>query len=357
MIHRSMLDRLESIEKRYIELENLMAASGTEDWQSLGQERASIEDVVAKYREYKEAAKELEETEELLRDRQDPEMHEMAQQEAEILKHRLEILQHELRLALIPEDPAAGKSAIVEIRAGTGGEEAALFAGDLYRMYVRYSQLRGWKTEMIDASPSERGGFKEIIFEVTGKNVFGRLKYERGVHRVQRVPVTEAGGRVHTSTATVAVLPETQEVEIEVRSEELKVDIFHSGGPGGQNVNKVATAVRMTHIPTGMVVVCQDDRSQLRNRTKALAVLRARLYDVEQRKQQDEITRERRSQVGGGERAEKIRTYNYPQNRVTDHRVGMTLHNLQAVLEGDLDDLLDSLASQEKARQLEEVAS
>jgi peptide chain release factor 1 len=350
----SMLDKLESVERRYHELNELMA-SGTEQWQNLTQEQASIEPLVEKFREYKETAKELDETEEILKDSLEPEMVALVRQEIERLKERRDGLVQELKISLLPQDPSSSKNAIVEIRAGTGGEEAALFAADLFRMYTRYAQAKGWKTEIIDTSQSDRGGFREIIFEVGGKKVFGRLKHERGVHRVQRVPVTEAGGRIHTSTATVAVLSEAEEVEVDIKQDDLRVDIFHSGGPGGQNVNKVATAVRITHIPTGIVVVCQDDRSQLRNRNKAMAVLRARLFDSEQRKQQEEITRERRSQVGGAERAEKIRTYNFPQNRVTDHRIGVTLHNLPAILEGDLDELIDALATHERAKQLEEA--
>lgn len=351
---KSFFERFESLEKRYEELNELMAA-GTENWQTLGQERASLEQMVTKYRQYKEVTKELEETEHMLDEDLEPEIEELARHELDQLRRRQELLTQDLRLSLLPEDKSSSKDAIVEIRAGTGGEEAALFAADLFRMYTRYAQIKGWKTEVIDTSLSDRGGFKEIVFEVTGKSAFGRLKHERGVHRVQRVPVTEAGGRIHTSTATVAVLPEAEEVEIHVKQDDLKTDIFHSGGPGGQNVNKVATAVRITHIPTGIVVVCQEDRSQLRNRNKAMAVLRARLWDIEERKQQEQITKERRSQVGGAERAEKIRTYNYPQNRVTDHRIGMTVHNLQGFMEGDLDEMIDALASHERARQLEEA--
>jgi len=353
-MQKSMLEKFETVERRYEELNRLMA-SGDGEWQSLTQEQASIKLLVSKFKEYKEIVKELRDTEQLLEDDLEPEMAALAKQELEVLKKRSDELLHDLRVSLLPEDKSSSKNAIVEIRSGTGGEEAALFAADLFRMYTRYAQSKGWKTEMIDSSQSDRGGFKEIIFEVSGKNAYGRLKHERGVHRVQRVPLTEAGGRIHTSTATVAVLPEAEEVEVNVKPDDIRVDIFHSGGPGGQNVNKVATAVRLTHIPTGMMVVCQDDRSQLRNRTKAMAVLRARLFDMEERKQQDEITSERRSQVGGAERAEKIRTYNFPQNRITDHRIGMTLHNLPAVLEGGLDELIDALATDERARQLEEA--
>jgi len=346
------------MDKRYEELNSLMASGAVEQdqWQSYSQEQASLQGLVSRFREYKRTLRELEGAQQLLDDGSDPEMADLVKHEVETLKTQRDDLLNDIKLAFLSKDPADKKDAIVEIRAGTGGEEAALFAADLYRMYVRYAQAKGWEVEVIDSSQSERGGFKEIIFEVGGKNTFGRLKYERGVHRVQRVPTTEASGRIHTSTATVAVLPEAEEVEVDIKSDDLRTDIFHSGGPGGQNVNKVATAVRITHIPTGIVVVCQDDRSQLRNRTKAMAVLRARLLDKEQRKQREEIGRERRSQVGGAERAEKIRTYNFPQNRVTDHRIGLTLHNLSAILQGELDDLVDALASDEGARKLEEAA-
>jgi len=354
MMQQSMLERLETVERRYEELNELMA-SGNGDWQRVSQEQASIEPLVSKFREYKGTMKELEETEQMLKSELDPDMAGLAREELENLKRRSDELLYDLRVSLLPEDRSSSKSAIVEIRAGTGGEEAALFAADLFRMYVRYAQVRGWKTEMISSSLSDRGGFKEVVFEVAGSNAYGRLKHESGVHRVQRVPVTEAGGRIHTSTATVAVLPEAEEVEVEIRPDDIRMDIFHSGGPGGQNVNKVATAVRLTHHPTGIVVVCQDDRSQLRNRNKAMAVLRARLFDMEERKRQEEITQERRSQVGGAERAEKIRTYNFPQNRVTDHRVGKTVHNLAGVLEGDLDEFIEALAAEDRAKQLEEA--
>jgi len=349
-----ILAKLEAVDRRFEELNELMA-SGTGEWQTLAQEQAGISPIAFKFREYKRTAKQLEETQQLLKDSLDPEMLALVSQEIEDLRKQHDGLIRDLKLSLLPQDRSSEKNAIVEIRAGTGGEEAALFAADLYRMYTRYAQAKSWKTELIDTSQSDRGGFKEIIFEVSGKNAFGRLKHERGVHRVQRVPVTEAGGRVHTSTATVAVLPEAEEVEVDIKPDDLRIDIFHSGGPGGQNVNKVATAVRIVHVPTGMMVVCQENRSQLQNRVKAMALLRSRLFDIEQRKQQDEITKERRAQVGTAERAEKIRTYNFPQNRITDHRIGLTLHNLPGLMEGDLDELVDALAADERAKQMEEA--
>jgi peptide chain release factor 1 len=352
----TFLDKLEAVDRRYEELNQLMA-SGTGQWQALSKEQAGISSVVDKYRQYKSVVKQLGEAEQLLKDNPEPEMKELALQEVEALKKRRDGLVEDLRVSLLPRDTTSEKDAIMEIRAGTGGEEAALFAGDLYRMYQRYAQNNGWKMEIVDSSQSERGGFKEIIFEVKGKNVYGRLKHERGVHRVQRVPVTEASGRIHTSTATVIVMPEVEEVDFDLKPEDLKVEFYHASSAGGQNVNKVATAVRIYHIPTGIVASCQDERFQLRNRQKAMAVLRARVLDHEERKKQEELSKERRSQVGSAERAEKIRTYNYPQNRITDHRVGLTLHKLALVLEGDLDELIDAVAADERARQLEEAVA
>ncbi len=356
-----MIDQLERIEKRFQEIEQKMSApeiaSDLKQLQTLAQERASIEGLVTKYRKYRATARELEDTRKMLDDGLDEEMAALARQEADTLEAKLDHLLTELKLALLPKDPNDRKDIIVEIRAGTGGEEAGLFAADLYRMYSRYAQSKGWAIDIISASESGKGGFREIIFEIKGKGAFSRLKYERGVHRVQRVPVTEASGRIHTSTATVAVLPRADEVDISVNPDDLKIDIFHSGGAGGQNVNKVATAVRMTHLPTGMVVVCQDERSQLQNRVKAMSVLRARLLDMEQRKQEEKITSDRRSQVGGAERAEKIRTYNFPQDRISDHRIGQSFHNLPRILQGELDELIDALASSEQTKQMEEQAA
>jgi peptide chain release factor 1 len=351
-----MFEQLDKIEKRHREINEKMAspevATDLAMLQELAQERAAIEGTVRLYRKYQKAAKELQDVRSMpVSD--DDEMSSLVRQEMEALEAKLGDLTEELKLALLPRDPNDEKDIIMEIRAGTGGNEAAFFAADLFRMYSRYAQVRGWKADVISLSESGVGGFKEIIFEVRGKGAYSRLKYERGVHRVQRVPVTEASGRIHTSTATVAVLPKAEEVDIEVNPDDIKVDVFHSGGAGGQNVNKVATAIRMTHLPTGIVVVCQDERSQLQNKVKALSVLRTRLLDIERHRQEDQITSDRRSQVGTGERAEKIRTYNYPQDRITDHRINHSLHNLPRFMDGGLDELIDTLTTAEQTRLLE----
>jgi peptide chain release factor 1 len=352
-----MMEQLERIERRFQELDEKMArpevATDLAQLQALAQERAAIEGLVRTYRKYRETEKSLQDTRAMLNDPLDEELAALARQEVQTLETRLVKLSGELRAGLLPKDPNDEKDIIMEIRAGTGGEEAAIFAADLYRMYSRYAQSRGWKLDILSLSESGKAGFKEVIFEIKGRGAFSRLKYERGVHRVQRVPVTEASGRIHTSTATVAVLPKAEEVDIDINPEDIKVDVFHSGGAGGQNVNKVATAIRMTHLPTGIVVVCQDERSQLQNKVKALSVLRTRLLDIERRKQEEQITSDRRSQVGTGERAEKIRTYNYPQDRVSDHRINMTLHNLPRFMDGGLDELVDALAAEEQTRLLE----
>src|SRR3990170_48401 len=351
-----MINRLEQIDKQFQGLEEEISkpeiATDPKQLQKLAKERANLEDVVNKYREYKAAAKSLEETKTMQSETLDEEMKAMVKQEIESLEAKLEKLLEELKLALLPKDVADERDIIMEIRGGVGGDEAALFAADLFRMYSRYAQNKGWGVDIINTSEAGSGGFKEIVFEVKGKGAFSPLKYERGVHRVQRVPVTEASGRIHTSTATVAVLPEADEVEVAIKPDDLRIDIFHSGGAGGQNVNKVATAVRITHLPTNMVVICQDERSQLRNKNKAMAVIRARLLDIERTRQEDEMVKQRRSQVGSGDRSEKIRTYNFPQDRLTDHRIGMSLHNLPKVMAGEFDQLIDALASEDQAKQL-----
>ena len=352
-----MLERLAKIEQQYIEIEGEMASEeaiyNPDKMQELAKERSRLEEIVSLYRQYNKSVKTLEDTRVMLNDKLDEEMLSMVKQEIESLESDVEKQLQDLKLALLPRDPNDEKDIIMEIRSGTGGEEAGLFAADLFRMYTRYAQLKGWATDIIDINEIGTGGVREVIFEIRGKGAFSRLKYERGVHRVQRVPTTEASGRIHTSTATVAVLPVADEVEIDINQSDLRIDVFHSGGAGGQNVNKVATAIRITHIPTGIVVICQDERSQLKNKTKAMSVLRARLLDMEQRKQEGDIVEERRSQVGTAERVEKIRTYNFPQDRITDHRGGITLRNLPNVMEGNLDDLLDSLAADEQAKLLE----
>ena len=352
-----MLERLDSIERRYTELNELMSepevASDFDRLQDLAREQASIEELVTKYREYKATLKSLEETQAMVAQGLDEEMAELAKDELERLEEQRDRLLQEIKVALIPRDPADDKDVIVEIRAGAGGEEAGLFAADLFRMYARYASGKGWLPEIINSNETGIGGFKEIIFEVKGKGAYSRLKYESGVHRVQRVPLTESSGRIHTSTATVAVLPEAEEVELAIDPNDLRLDTFRASGAGGQHVNKVSSAVRITHLPTGMVVTCQDERSQMKNRVKAMAVLRARLLDMERQRQFQEVTDARRSQVGTGERSEKIRTYNFPQRRVTDHRIGLTLHNLESVLEGNLDEIIDAVATADQAKQLE----
>jgi peptide chain release factor 1 len=352
-----MLDKLANTEKRYEELEALMAtaevAADPEQLRKLGRERASLEDVVARYRQYRDTERALAETRAML-DGADEEMKALVKEEVATLEAELEKRGQELRVSLIPRDPNDDKHVIVEIRAGTGGDEAGLFAADLFRMYSRYAITKNWNVEIIDANGNAAGGFREVVFEVRGKGAFSRFKYERGVHRVQRVPQTESAGRIHTSTATVVVLPEAEEVDVDVRPEDLRIDIFHAGSAGGQNVNKVSTAVRITHLPTGIVAVCQDERSQLRNRQKAMAVLLARLADQQSRAQEEAVSSDRRSQVGNAERSEKVRTYNYPQDRLTDHRIGLSVHNLPKIMAGEMDELIDALATSERGEGLKE---
>jgi peptide chain release factor 1 len=351
-----MEDKLQGIEQRFEEINQELTQVG-EDYQraaELGRERAELEPIVETFREYRSMRDELEQAR-LLLDADDPALQEMAQEEVTKLEAALEAHEEQLKRMLLPSDPRDRRNVIMEIRAGTGGDEATIFAADLYRMYTRYAEQQGWKTEVLSQNDTGVGGFREITFRIEGKGAFSRLKYESGVHRVQRVPQTESQGRIHTSTATVAVLAEADEVEIKIPDKDIKMDVFRSGGAGGQSVQKNSTAVRLTHIPTGMVVQCQDERSQLQNRMRALSILRARLYEIAVREQQEKEDASRRAQVGTGERSEKIRTYNFPQSRVTDHRVGVTSYNLPVVLDGDLDEFIDELATQEEAERLQAI--
>ena len=342
-----MWERLDDIERRYEELSALMArpeiASDFVRYQALAKEQSAIAGIVELYREYKSAGRELEQARVLVEESDDRDMRELGQEEVARLAPQVERLTQQLKLAVMPKDPRDERNVILEVRGAEGGEEAALFAADLFRMYTRYAERRGWNTEIISSTLSDIGGFKEVVLEVRGNGAYSRLKYEGGGHRVQRVPETEAKGRIHTSLATVAVLPVAEEVEFNIDPKDVREDVYHSGGAGGQNVNKVATAIRLTHFPSGIVVTCQDERSQLQNRVKAWNFLRAKLLDLEERRQMQEVTDTRRSQVGSGERSEKIRTYNFPQDRLTDHRVPITVHNLPGILDGQIDDLIDAV--------------
>ena len=348
-----MLNKIAGIEARFHEIEReLTNASGNyQRVVELSKERAEIEDIVARGAEYRQALKSYREAKELV-GADDTELAHLAYLELEELAPKIEKLESEIKSLLLPKDPRDKRNVIVEIRAGAGGDEAGIFAADLYRMYTRYAERHSWKTELLSSNPTGVGGFKEVTFLIKGKGAFSRLKHESGVHRVQRVPTTEAQGRIHTSTATVAVLAEVDEVEIKIPDSDIKMDVYRSAGAGGQNVQKNATAVRLTHLTTGIVVQCQDERSQLQNRQRAMAILRARLYEIEEEKRRAEIEKTRRSQVGTGERSEKIRTYNFPQSRLSDHRFGFTSHNLPALLDGDLDELLDELATADEAERL-----
>ncbi|HNU90680.1 MAG TPA: peptide chain release factor 1 [Spirochaetota bacterium] len=342
-----MEDRLREIAGRYAEIEDQLARPevirDNNRFRELTREHAQIRPIVAKYEEYRRVQRELAESEEVLKDEKDEEMREMVRSEMALLGDRLDALDAELMVLLLPRDPNSGKNIIMEIRAGTGGEEAALFAADLFRMYSRYIDDQGWRLEFIDGNPTGIGGYKEVVFSVSGAGAYDNLKYESGVHRVQRIPSTESGGRIHTSAVTVAVLPEAEESDIVIDPGDLRIDVYRSTGHGGQSVNTTDSAVRITHIPTGMVVTCQDEKSQLKNKTKALKVLRARLFENMERERLEKEAREKRSQVGSGDRSERIRTYNFPQSRVTDHRIGLTVHALESFLEGDLDTVIDAL--------------
>jgi peptide chain release factor 1 len=356
----TLIQKLDAVERRHEEITQRLAEPGVlgdqGEYQRLARLHAELSALVDEYHRFKKLLRELEEARALLRETIDPEMRALAEAELKDLAARQEALEASLQLLLLPKDPADERNTILEIRAGAGGEEAGLFAAELLRMYTRHAEQQRWKVEMLSSNITGIGGVKEAILTVEGRGAYRRLKYESGVHRVQRVPATEAGGRIHTSTVTVAVLPEAQEVDIQINPSDLRIDVFRSTGPGGQSVNTTDSAVRITHLPTGLVVTCQDEKSQLKNKAKALKVLRARLYDIELRRRKEAIDRDRRNQVGTGERAEKIRTYNFPQNRVTDHRIGLTLHNLSAVLEGDLQELIQALAAHDQAERLKALS-
>ncbi len=353
-----MFENLEKIVERFEEInQELMKPEVVSDQQKLiklTKERSELEEIVYTYKRYKEVKKNVEGNKEIIYSKMDPELVELAKAELDELEKELERLEEDLKMLLLPKDPNDSKNCIVEIRAGTGGEEAALFAADLFRMYTRYAESKGWKVDLIDMNDTGIGGLKEVIFMLQGDGAYGNMKYESGVHRVQRVPKTESSGRIHTSAASVVVLPEAEDVEVEINPNDLRIDIFRSGGAGGQNVNKVETAVRITHLPTGIVVQCQDERSQIQNRIKAMKVLRARLYDLQMEEQNKELAEQRRSMVRKGDRSDKIRTYNFPQNRVTDHRIGLTLYNLQEILDGNLDELIEQLKLADRTEKLKQ---
>ncbi len=349
-----MLDKLAKIEARYDEINRLLMEVGN-DYQAaaeLGKERAELEEIVDKSRQYRRLLERLDEARAMLDHESDDDLRALAETEIAEVEPQIETMEAALKALLVPKDPRDEKNVIVEIRAGTGGDEAAIFAGDLYRMYARYAENQGWKTEIMSANEIGVGGYKEIIFLLKGRGAYSRLKYESGVHRVQRVPVTESQGRIHTSTATVAVLAEVEEVDIEIPDSDIRIDVFKSAGAGGQNVQKNATAIRITHFPTGIVVACQDERSQLQNKLRAMSILRAKLYEMEEEKRRSEREEDRRSQVGSGERSEKIRTYNYPQNRVTDHRINHSVFNLPAVMEGGIEEFIEELSQRDEAERL-----
>ena len=354
-----MLDKLHAVEEKYRELESLISdpavLADMPKWQKLSREHAQLAPVVEKYREYKKVREGLLEAKAIFDDNPDADMRRLAEDEIAELRPRLEALERELPILLLPKDPNDAKNVIVEIRGGVGGEEAALFAGDLFRMYARYAERRGWRVDVIDKNATEIGGFKEIAFSVDGAGAYSFLKYESGTHRVQRVPVTESSGRIHTSAVTVAVLPEAEEVEVEIAPADLRIDTYCASGAGGQYVNRTETAIRITHLPTGIVVQCQDEKSQLKNKEKAMRVLRARILEAVREEQAATVAADRKSQVGSGDRSERIRTYNFPQGRVTDHRIGLTLHKLAAVLDGDLDELLAALITADQAEKLRQA--
>ncbi len=348
-----MFQKLEDVEKRYEELNTKISdpeiISNQNEWKKLMKEHAEITDIVEKYREYKKVKQNLEEAKAMLDDK---ELRELAEMEMEEAKEKLPKIEEELKILLIPKDPNDDKNVICEIRGGAGGEEAALFAGTLFRMYSMYAESKHWKIDIMNENETELGGYKEITFMITGKGAYSRLKFESGVHRVQRVPDTESSGRIHTSTATVAVLAEAEDIELEISPADIKMDVYRASGAGGQHVNKTSSAVRLTHIPTGIVAECQTERSQLQNREYAMRLLKSRLYEIEQREKEEKLAKERKSQVGTGDRSEKIRTYNYPQGRITDHRIGLSIYQMENFLNGDLDEMIDSLIATDRAEKL-----
>ncbi|MBK3495647.1 peptide chain release factor 1 [Viridibacillus sp. YIM B01967] len=354
-----MFDRLQAVEDRYDRLNELLSdpeiVNDSKKLAKFSKEQSDISETVDVYREYKEVKQQYQEAKEMFEDKLDPEMRELVKEEVNELEEQITKLEDHLRLLLIPKDPNDNKNVIMEIRGAAGGDEAALFANTLFRMYSRYAETQGWKIEVMNANPTELGGYKEIVFMINGQGAYSKFKFESGAHRVQRVPETESQGRVHTSTSTVVVMPEAEEVELDIADKDIRVDIYHASGAGGQHVNKTASAVRMTHIPTGVVVAMQDERSQLKNRDKAMKVLRARVYDKLQQEAQNEYNAERKSAVGTGDRSERIRTYNFPQNRVTDHRIGLTIQKLDQIIEGKIDEIFDALFLEEQAKKLESL--
>ncbi|HEX9666292.1 MAG TPA: peptide chain release factor 1 [Thermodesulfobacteriota bacterium] len=355
MIETGLLKRLDEVEKKYLKIERYLSNPSLtpSEIHRYSKERSELGELVEIYREYKQTSKEIEENKALISDK---ELGALAREEITILERKLQMLNDKMQLMLLPKDPMDDKNVFLEIRAGAGGDEAALFAADLLRMYSRYAERNGWKTDILNINETGIGGIKEIILAIEGKRVYSRLKYESGVHRVQRVPTTEAGGRIHTSTATVAVLPEPDDVEVNIDTRDLKVDTFRASGPGGQHVNKTDSAIRITHIPTGIVVQCQEERSQHKNRAKAMRMLKAKLYELEEFKRQNEISSIRRNLVGSGDRSEKIRTYNFPQGRITDHRIKLTLHKIEAILDGDLEGLIDPLVNYHQSENLKQIS-
>lgn len=354
-----MFDRLEELEEKYMNLSDEInkpeVIADQNRWRELMKEHSAITPIVEKYKEYKKVRDEIKDGKEMLNESLEDDFKQMVKEELKENQERIENIKEELKILLLPSDPNDDKNVIVEIRGGAGGDEAALFAGDLFRMYSRYAERSRWKTEIMSSNENDLGGYKEIVFMITGKGAYSRLKYESGVHRVQRIPSTESGGRIHTSTVTVAVLPEAEDVDVEIDMNDVRVDVFRSSGNGGQSVNTTDSAVRVTHAPSGIVISCQDEKSQLKNKDKALKILRAKLYELEIQKQQSELSAERKSQVGTGDRSERIRTYNFPQGRVTDHRVGLTLHRLDAILDGDLNEIMDTLITTDQTEKLKAV--